>query len=292
MRNFMPDRYRDVSVAQVQVPLTTEGLRRHFLGREAYRRTRFIVAKHDSAVAVVTVAKHSDALFAPIVEVEVLAEPEDCAYVVAPDVDTGVPTQMARAAVERAPDIRCVVVQGRYEHVNFIMEPRPIPVRIVEVVPPEPPKLFDQVQRVLGIAEDLPPTELQPELLDLRELARGRRAERYLFPCRGSGVVPDSGEVDYLDQRPVDRQAVLVGCARSREIYRWFYGRDPETLETCPVPRARAGAGPTLTRCCLLEDRIEQDGLVVTVPWGASYDEVRTGLKVLLEAAEPAWARA
>ncbi len=288
----MPDRYRDVSVAHVQVPLTTEGLRRHFLGREAYRRTRFIVAKHDSAVAVVTVTKHSDALFAPIVEVEVLAEPEDCAYVLAPEVDTGVPTQMARAAVERAPNTRCVVVQGRYEHVNFIMEPQPIPVRIVEVVPPEPPKLYDQVQRVLGVAEDLPPTDLQPELLDLRELARGRPSERYLFPCRGSGVVPDSGEVDYLDQRPPDGQAVLVGCARSREIYRWFYGRDPETLETCPVPRARAGAGPTLTRCCLLEDRIEQDGLVVTVPWGASYDEVRTGLKVLLEAAEPAWTRA
>ncbi len=292
MRNFMPDRYRDVSIAHLQIPLTSEGLRGHFLGREAYRRTRFIVAKRDGAVAVVKVAKHSDALFSPIVEIQVLAGPEECSYVLAPDVDTGVPTQMARAAVEHAPTTRCVVVQGRYEHVNFIMEPQPVPVRIVEVIPPEPAKLQDQVRRILDVAEDLPPVELKPELVDLRELARGRPAARYLFPCRGSGVVPDSGEVDYLDQRPADGRGVLVGCTRSREIYRWFYGRDPETLETCPVPRALAGVGPTLTRCCLLEDRIEQDGLVVTVPWGASYDEVRKGLTVLLGAAEPAWARA
>ena len=43
--NFMPGRYRGVSVAQVDFFLDEANLRAHFLGREAYRRTRFIVAR-------------------------------------------------------------------------------------------------------------------------------------------------------------------------------------------------------------------------------------------------------
>ncbi|MDQ1366241.1 MAG: hypothetical protein QOE57_2283, partial [Acidimicrobiaceae bacterium] len=33
-----------------------------------------------------------------------------------------------------------------------------------------------------------------------------------------------------------------------------------------------------LTKCCLLEDRIDCDGDMVVVPWGASLEQVRQGL--------------
>jgi hypothetical protein len=38
------------------------------------------------------------------------------------------------------------------------------------------------------------------------------------------------------------------------------------------------GVGVTLTKCCLLEDRIDCDGDMVVVPWGASLEQVRQGL--------------
>src|SRR5438270_1244859 len=213
--NFMPGRYRGVSVARVDIPLDEAHLRAHFLGREAYRRTRFIVVRRGDRTAVLRVAKGSEeALFAPISEVEVLAGPPDCAYVVAPEVDTAVPTQVAAVARRLAPGARCAVVQGRYEHVNFMLEPRPVVLRVVEVVPPEPPKLVDQLQRVLAVAEDLPPVELVPVITDLRALAGRMRSGEYLFPCRGSGLTTE-GEVSYLDERPAARPWVLVGCGRS-----------------------------------------------------------------------------
>ena len=292
MTNTIPGRYRDVAVADVDVPLTPTDLRTHFSGKEAYRRTRFIVCRRAGETVVIRVGKEGEDLFAPIREVEVMAGPDETGFVNADAVDTGVPTQMARAARTLAPGKRCVVVQGRYQHINFILEPDPVRIRLVDVVPPEPAKLAHQSQRVLDVTEGIPPVELDLELVDMRDLAERRPAERYVFPCRGSGVVPRSGDVAYLDQRPPDRPALLVGCARSRQIYQWFYGHDPDMVDTCPVPLARKSGRPTLTRCCLLEDRVEQEGLFVTVPWGASLDEVREGLTRLLRAAEPAWAPA
>ncbi|MBV9279874.1 MAG: hypothetical protein JOZ41_07320 [Chloroflexi bacterium] len=291
-RNLMPARDREASVASVEVALEPEALRQHFLGREAYRRTRFIIARRGERAAVLRVEKASEEpLFSPIVRVELLAGPEECALIRAPDIDTGNPSQMAGIARARGPAARCAVVHGRYEHVSFILEPSPLAVRVLDVVPPDPPKLLDQARRILDVAEDLPPVELQPELIDLRALARQEAAERYLFPCRGSGALPD-GQADYLDQRPPHRDWTLVGCARSREIYRWFYGEEPHRVETCPLQLASGTREPTLTKCCLLERQVRREGSVVAVPWGATLDEVRQGLEQLLRAIEPAWSAA
>jgi hypothetical protein len=291
--NLVPQRYRSVSVSSVEDPLTEAALREHFLGREAYRRTAFIVARTNKETALLQVTKASEEpLFSPIVDVRLLAGPGETAFVHAPDVDTGIPTHLGRIAAERAPGTRCVVVHGRYEHVSFILDPRPIKVRVVEAEPPRPAKLVDQVRRVLDVADDLPPVELRPETIDLAELARARPAERYLYPCRGSGVAPAGAEVRYLDERPHREDWVLVGCRRSLDIHRWFYGSEPPYVEMCPRELTRPVDVPTLTKCCMLEFGVEQEGSVTVVPWGATLDEVRDGLRVLLRAAEPAWAPA
>jgi hypothetical protein len=298
--NLVPGRYRDVAVAAVDAPLTAAGLERHLLGREAYRRTRWVVARRGPEAALVQVTRapgDGDRLFAPITGVRVLAGPDECALVDAPEVDTGVPTQLARAAMERAPGARCVVVQGRYRHVSFILDPAPVRVRVVEVVPPEPPKLLDQARRVLDAAEDLPPVELVGDLVDLTALARERPAARYLLPCRGAGISLDGAEVRFLDERPAREDWVLVGCARSREIHRWFYGAEAETVEMCPrrlAARPGHGTARVLTKCCLLEEHLEVDAdrRGVTVPWGATLELVRAGLARVAALAEPAWSPA
>jgi hypothetical protein len=226
----------------------------------------------------------------------------------APGTDTAVPTQLARAAAGHAPGARCVIVRGRYGHISFIADPAPVPVRVVEVVPPWPPKLVDQLERVLDLAEDLPPVELVTDLVDLAALAGTRPAEHYLFPCRaGQGsetAAPDAAgpangvPVSYLDEIPERAPWTLVGCARSRSIHDWFYGGDVPTVDMCPrnlAARARpagpggaAGPAPVITKCCLLEDRVSSDDGLVVVPWGASLAQIRDGLRLALATAHPA----
>jgi hypothetical protein len=307
--NVVPTAYREVSVTDVDFPLSAVALTDHFLGRECYRRTRFIVVRHGDAHALVevTLAASADGnvdrpLFAPAIDVTVRALPEETVFAHRPELDTGVPSQLALAATEH-PDARCVVVEGRYHHISFLLDPAPLVVRVVEVVPPSPAKLVDQVRRVLALAEDLPPMVVVPELVDLESLAP--TGVDVLLPCRGSGVAVDGAATWYLDQRPDRHPWFLVGCQRSREVHRWFYGEDSPGVDICPRRLATSQHGALLTKCCLLEDRIEVDPPAtpdvsvrpagdrrVVVPWGASLEEVRTALRILADAAAPAWAPA
>jgi hypothetical protein len=295
--NLVPSQYRNVSVADVPVALDEESLRGYLLGRAVYRRTRYLVARHGGASAVAEVSKESEGpLFSPVTAVSVIARPEETAVVDAPDTDTAVPTQLARVAARQAPGARCVIVYGRYGHVSFILDPAPIRIRVLEVVPPGPPKLVDQLNRVLELAEDLPPVELVPCLVDLDVLAATRPAGHYLFPCRAGRANAQRGEipVSYLDQVPEREPWTLVGCARSRAIHAWFYGDDVPMVDMCPRhlaerdPSLRLRTGPVLTKCCLLEDGVSRDGDLVVVPWGASLAQIREGLELALAAARPA----
>jgi hypothetical protein len=281
--NRMPGRYREVAVTTVDVPLTEARLRAYFLGREAYRRTGYVVVHGPGGVALLQVAKAStEPLFSPITRVELLAGPHDAVFLHDADVDLGIPSQVCAAAVAQAPGVRCVILQGRYEHVSFILDPAPLRVRLAEVAPPYPPKLLDQARRVLAVAEDLPPIALEPEVFDLVDLAARRPAESYLFPCRGSGIAPEGAEVHYLDERPPRRDWVLVGCERSRQIHRHFYGDEPPGVEMCPRDLVTRGPEPILTKCCDLEFGVVQDATMTVVPWGATLEEVHAGLRRLV----------
>lgn len=293
MTNVVPGQYRRVSTATVDGRLTAEALTNHFLGREAYRHTRFIVARAGRDTALVRVGKADlGPLFSPITSVEVLALPHECVFVVAPDVDTGIPSALGQVAGEQA--ARCVVVEGRYHHVSFILDPAPIRIRVGDVVPPRPAKLFDQARRVLELAEDLPPIELVADVVDLVDLAVANPAEQYLVPCRGSGFcVEGPATIAFLDERPARADWTLLGCERSRGIHEWFYGERPkDAVELCPRRLFPPDGRPLLTKCCLLEDSIAEVGITVAVPWGASLEQVKQALAAIAKAAEPAWAPA
>ncbi|MDD7938295.1 hypothetical protein PHK61_07675 [Actinomycetospora lutea] len=303
--NLVPGRYRGVAVARAPLPYDEATLRERYLGREAYWKTRFLVVRPPDTdhgpVALLAVARAGDdELFSPIVEVTLLAGPDETVLLHRPELDTGVPTLLAAAAAE-VPEARAVVVQGRYEHVNFILDARPLPVTVREVVPPRPAKLADQARRVLEVSEDLPPMALTPHTVDLAELAAAHPAAHYLLPCRGGGGEVPGAAVSYLDERPPEADWTLLGCERSRQIHRWFYGREAPGVDTCPLAAVAAeGAGAVLTKCCLQQEELAEgtvegpDGATrwVSVPWGSSLEHVREALARLAQREEPRWSPA
>ncbi len=276
--NFIARPYRGVSVQDV-ASLEGNALRRHLRSRRVYRRTEFIVAVCGGDRALVQIEREDrEGILVPVRDARILAGPDEVAFVVDAAVDTANASQMARAARAGA---RVTVVEGRYQHVNFIFEPAPLHIRVVEVVPPHPPKLLDMARTVLEYDEDLPPVALDFVAIDLRELARG--ADHYLFPCRCAGL--DLGvPVDFLDAGPPVAAAwTLIGCERSRQIHVALYGHEPrERVDFCPLlVEGEPGPEPTLLKCCLRERGIERSGARRTVPWGASLEEIRTALREL-----------
>lgn len=287
--NVVPNRYRGVAVARPGCRLDPDSLRTHFLGREAYRRTRFVVVRDGADTALIAVTKAStDPLFSPITDVEVLAGPAECAFVHDPDADTAIASELARVARERAPGARAVVVRGRYEHVSFILDPRPLRIRVREVVPPEPAKLYDQARRIIAVTEQLAPVELIPEVVRMDDLMRAHPAGHHLLPCRGAGV--DGPSVSFLDEHPPERDWTLIGCARSRQIHEWFYGRPARSVDICPLRSRSEGDDLVLTKCCLREEGTETGDGWVAVPWGSSLTVVTEALFGLVRMREASWA--
>ena len=284
MKNLVPLPYRRVSVQPYSGEMTEAAFRAHFLGREAYRRTDYIVLRQGEATAVVAItAPDRQSLFSPIDSVEVLALPEACVFAEAPDTDPANPSALAAKAHELGlgPEAT-LVVRGRYEHVNFIHHPDPLVIRVVEVAPPDPPKLFGLAQHVLSYA-DLPPIRLELERIDLNDLAAGHAPAAFLVPCRSGGLDRFGAPVYFLDERPAARQDwLLIGCERSLQFHRHYYGDEPPRVEMCPRKLAGTRNEPTLLKCCLLEFDMELDGQIAVVPWGADLKMVEEALRRLV----------
>jgi hypothetical protein len=298
-KNLVPLPYWRVSYQRYDGAMTEDALRAHLLGREAYRRTDF-VAVHDGAgrhalVAVERRQDPGDPLFTPITAVEVLALPDRCRFVRDRDTDPQCPSALARLARAHAvgPD-DTLVVWSMYDHVTFIHRPDPVVIRVVEVAPPDPPKLYQVAQKVLSYA-DLPPILLELETIDLRALCSSVRAKAYLFPCQSGGLEAVGAPVYFLDDRPAERQDwTLIGCHRTLEFHRHFYGDEPPMVSMCPRDLAGVRTQPTLLKCCLqtwkeehariASGHLERDGASMVVPWSSDEHLIERALRELATA--------
>ena len=123
--NFIARPYRGVSVQDVDVARAGRRCSRTCAARRVYRRTEFIVAVHGDERALVQVEREDgDGILVGVRDARLLAAPDEVAFVVDATVDTGNASQLARAARARAR--ACHVVEGRFQHVNFIFAPAPL----------------------------------------------------------------------------------------------------------------------------------------------------------------------
>jgi len=265
--------------------MTVDAITTLLLSREAYRRTDFIVLRGEgtqTAVVAITRAE-SEPLFSQITSVEVLALPDTCVYAKCPGIDPSNRSALGQTAYELGIGAEgTLIVEGLYDHVNFIHHPNPLVIRVVEVAPPEPPKLYGLAQQVLSYA-DLPPIRLELERIEVLDLAKSVHPSAYLVPCRSGGLDNLSAPVYFLDERPERHDWTMIGCERSLQFHRHFYGDEPPRVEMCPRRIAGERNEPTLLKCCLLETHIEQDKNILVVPWGADLAMVEAALRKLSE---------
>jgi len=281
--NLMSRPYRGLSVQEAGFALTERALMSWITGRKVYRRTEFILVRHGSQGALITVSPtDGDELFSPVREAHVLAGPGELVMMDSPQTDVGNATAMAEvAARHHRPGALAYVVTGKYRHVNFIWQPQPVTVLVDEVVPPHPAKLADMARQALAFDEDLPPVRLVERLISIPQLIRSAPAGHCLLPCQGAGEDSTGAGFQFLDRGPPYRPDwTLIGCRRSEQIFEQLYGHQPASVSFCPE---RSGTwGPPgarrLTKCCLTERGIRTRGALAVVPWGARLDEVRAAL--------------
>jgi hypothetical protein len=283
-QNFVPLPYRSVSFQPYDGPMTAEAIEPYLLNREVYRRTDIVILhgpNRDYAVAAVQ-RSASDSLFTRAEKVEILGLPADCVLIEDPDTDPANRSALAKTAVRHGvTSEQTAIVIGTFDHINIIHRPNPLRLRVVEVVPPTPPKLLHMIEHVLSYA-DLPPILLEPVTIDLRDLAATVKPEAYLVPCRSGGLNDLGAPVHFLDERPKNRENwTLLGCERSLQFHRHYYGDEPPRVEMCPRKLTQDDSRLTILKCCLLEYDIERDGNRMIVPWGTDLPMIEKALRQL-----------
>jgi len=287
--NFVPLPYRRVSFQPYAGEMSGHAITEYLSLREVYRRTDIVILHSEqNQYAVVAVQRvQGESLFVPIEHLEVLALPPDCVFIQSSETDPANRSALAKLALDRGiGSDKTLIVQGAFDHINIIHKPAPLQIRVVEVAPPEPPKLYAMAEHVLSYA-DLPPIYLQLERIDLLSLGKPVQASAFLVPCRSGGLDEFDAPVFFLDERPAERQDwTLIGCERSLQFHRHYYGDEPPRVEMCPKQLASDSSMPTLLKCCLLEFDIELDGNMAIVPWGADLKMVEKALALLANGVE------
>jgi len=284
---MFPKHCKEVSVKRVSFPLTEEKIRENLLNKPAYKRTKFIALNKDEDWAVVGVRKpETKNLFSRIEEVEIISLPDSTKYLEDSEIDVLSPTRMAEKAQELGADT--LIIKGMFEHVSFIHKEKLVPLTVLEVVPPEPPKLVELVKKALDSGKINKPVKIIPQIIDLRKMTEECKYQNIVYPCQASGL---SSERDtfYLDQRPkfTDEQLQrisLIGCDLSLRIFKTIYGVEPEFFNFCPKKSVTDTKPeyPTITKCCKVKGGHERIWNTAIVPWGATLKEVEEALNNLL----------
>ena len=184
MTNLVPLPYSRIAVQHVETDLDEAAIRTFLHDKEAWFETDYVIFRRGGDCAVVKIEKTTPTnSFCRITSVDVLSQPDCTRWIDDAAVDTGNPSALAEKA--RASGIgvsETLVVNGLYEHVNFIHHPEPLVIEVFDLSPPEPSRLLDMARRVLA-HRDFPAIVVNAHIQSIPALARDVVAKPLLFPA-------------------------------------------------------------------------------------------------------------
>lgn len=271
---------KDVSVREVDFPLTKGNIDTAMRTWTSYVRTEGLVLKNGDAYSTVLLSRSSGkGLFRSVSGHRIVSLPEDTVYVEDPDLDViNIP---ALAELQCRYPGRTIVVKGMFSHVNFVNDLEPLELVVVENVPPEPSKLRTLVDRALASGFVDIPVVATDMVIDMEERLPDVRTEAVMFPCRVSGLTAGI-PVYFLDEAPeLKHEVTLIGCHLSMRIFTELYGRTPPFINVCPADLVDGRT--SIVKCCKVKEGSAIDGNVAKVPWGATVPEVVDAINSLFQ---------
>ncbi len=263
---------KDVSMKEVDFPITAESIAKMMDGWVAYVRTEFLVLKHGSEYAVVELHKESGTdLFRKLKGYDIVSLPDDTVFY--EDSLLDVLNTPALAELQSKFPGKTVVMRGMFSHINFVKDLIPEKLMIVDNVPPYPSKLGVLVRRALESGFIDYPIVCEDRIIDMADKVPEVKTEAVMFPCRVSHLSSDK-PFYFLDDAPeLKHKVTLIGCHLSKRIYTSLYGGDVPFINVCPADYTDSNV-KTIVKCCKIKNGHQIDGNVARVPWGATVPEV------------------
>jgi hypothetical protein len=275
---MMPEHCRHVSIRKVDFQLDIDNIRQKLMGTKIYKGTDYLILNYKEKYCIVRIGKTPRrSLFWEVTSVESISGVEDTIFVINSDVDVLNKNSMGSLLAE-FPN-KTIVVQGKFEHVSFISQEPILELTVLEVIPPEPPKVIALTKDLLKFRSFSKPLNLKEKIVNIYEMLNNSDDHTILLPCHASRSGADR-EIKYLDEFPKlnseeKAEITLAGCDLSLRIFKDVYDFEPNFINTCPAKLAEGLAkdGPVLVKCCAAK-KPERKGNLYMVPWGVTYDDI------------------
>ena len=258
MLTLFPRHCSKVCFRRVSFPLTKENVERESFGKIVLSNTKYIVLTDGLQWTVARILKSTAAekyrLLKRIESIEIISSPEDTGFVKDPTVNVDNPSYMARIAENQGK--QTVVVHGRFDHISFISNEKPVPLAVFDFIPPNPPKLIELVERALDTGRIRKPIKIVPNILDLYKLAKASKKPFVMFPCHagdsncGKNILSLVGTPN-ISSIPIEN-IVLIGCDVSLRTFQSVYRKKPTFIDMCPLHRKevqKKGGMKCIARC-------------------------------------------
>lgn len=264
---------KDVSIRDVDIPLSEDRISEFLKGWTAYVRTGYLILRNGNDLSVVRLTKEDkDDLFRKVERIEILSLPNETVFV--KDNNMDVLNLPAMASLQSKHPGKTVVVEGMFSHVNFVQNLNMMRLRVIDNIPPEPSKLGVLVKTALSSGFVDMPIVAEYIDVDIAERIDEVKTEGVMFPCRVSGLTSNLSSY-FLDEAPkLDHDVTLIGCNLSQRIFHSVYGRNAKFINVCPADLTLDDEVKTIVKCCKIKEGHVIEGNVAKVPWGATVPEV------------------
>ena len=276
---------KDVSLHDVDFPLTEKNISEAVLSWEVYVRTEYLVLRRGNELAVIRLTKEtSEGLFRKVTGTEIVSLPEKTVFVKDPVTD--VLNLPALASVQERYPGKTVVIEGMFSYINFVSEMRTVRLRAVDNIPPGPSRLRVLVGTALSSGLVDHPVVPEYEDIDLKDKVGSVGTEAVVFPCKVSGLTAEM-PFYFLDTAPeLEHDVTLIGCGLSKRIYYSLYGKDVPFINVCPLDAVPDDGVKTIVRCCTVKEGHVIEGNTAKIPWGATVPETIGAINALFGGSE------
>jgi hypothetical protein len=273
-------------VRYVKYELNYRQIAENLVGQYVYRKTRYLLLNKNDKWAIVAIDKKRSEkpFFHLITAVKLLARPSQVSHVKKPDIDVMNKSKMT--GIYQKQKSKYLIVCGKYEHMSFITGETLVHVRVIDLIPPTPPHLYDLAQDAIDCGLVDAPIILHRAFIDLERLAKKVSSKYLMLPC-SCGSIKRKGTL-FLNRCPKlnlknNKDLTLIGCNRSVKIFRSVYGFIPKTVTICPLELLKNEKSniPTLTRCCEMKKKLSIIGNLVIVPWDSKLVYVARALNAI-----------
>jgi len=279
----------EVSLIDVDFPLDRYNIQQLWKGNRIYAKTKYLVLRNDRQYAVIKVHRSANVyvrgkkkLFYPITGIEIISMPEETVFLRDEKVNVCNIVQMAERYLHFE---KTIIVDGMWNHINFLHKPRLISLTGYEIFPPVPAKLMKIYEQAVESNLIEYPVIAHWTINSLYSFINRCKHKYVVIPCSAGFTYREySKRILFFEKHPdlPDDPISLIGCNLTLRAFRELYSRNPEEfINICPQCMYKH-TSMCMFRCCKVKHGFDIHGRTITVSQNPSCRDVADGINELV----------